>query len=136
VARTRSRILAEQIEAQIKAQMLMMAQQGQLNNEALVDMLRDVRKGKSLDEVFYRYVVKPEKDAQEQMLTSGLDGSSLMPGAPPGGMPPGGAAPPTAPNPADVLAGLMGGGGEGPEPMSRLSIPMGGGSFAGSQMGG
>jgi hypothetical protein len=57
----------------------------------------------------------------------------MAPGPAPGG---GGGMVPPAPNPADVL-GMLGGGGEGaPSQISRLSVPLGDGSFAGSQMGG
>jgi hypothetical protein len=136
VARTRSRVLAEELEAQLKADLLMKSQSGQLDPEALVRMIRDVRKGDSLDVVYAKYIIEPQKAAQENMLTSGLDGSQLMPGPPPMSGAAGGPAPPTAPAPQDVLAGLMGGGQGPPEQVSRLSVPLGSGSFAGSQMGG
>lgn len=135
VARTRSRILGEKIDAQILVKMLQGVQQGTLDDEALVKMRREVSAGGLLVDVFYEFVVKPQAKAKEGMLTSGLDGSQMMPGAPPGAD---GATPPTPPDPASILAGLAGGapppGGGAPTPGSRLSVPLGNGSFANSQM--
>lgn len=135
VARTRSRILGEKIEAQLLAKLLMMSESGEIDPESLIKMRRDIRKGDELDDVFERYVVKPMKERQEGMLTSGLDGSMLPPGPMPTEPGMGGPMPPDAPPPGDILAGILGGGGGAPEPMSRLSVPLGNGSFAGSQMG-
>jgi hypothetical protein len=144
VARTRSRILNEQLGMQLMAKLMQMIESGEVDGQQHVDMMRDVAKGDLLVDVFEKYVLKPQQAMKDQMLTSGLPGGGqLMPGPPPtspaGG--PGGPTPPTAPDPRDVLAGVLGGGGGGgapagvPQPMSRLSVPMGGGSFAGSQMG-
>jgi hypothetical protein len=146
VARTRSRILNEQLGMQLMAKLMQMIESGEIDGQAHVDMMRDVAKGELLVDVFEKYVLKPQQAQRDMMLTSGLPGGGqLMPGSPPGAEG-GGMSPPTAPDPRDVLAGVLGGGGGGgappggvggaPSPINRLSVPMGGGSFAGSQMSG
>ncbi len=93
-------------------------------------MMKDREQGKSLADVYEKYVLKPKEAEQAQMLTSGLTGGSMMPGMPPA---PGGMAPPGAPSPEDLFGVIMGGGAP-PESIGRLSTPAGGpGSFAGTQ---
>lgn len=133
VSRTRSRLLEEEIEAQMKAKLWMSVQAGEVSEEELLDLLADVRRGALFDVAFRKYIVEPKKKREAGMLTSGLDGSRMMPGAGPMQGP--GGQMPTAPNPADVLA-MMGGGPEAPNTIGRLSVPLGGGGFAGSQIGG
>ena len=105
--------------------------EGMQNGEVPVSALTKIAKarmnGEELFDLFDEYLVKPQEEMEEQQLTSGLDGSQLMPGAPPPGMG-GGVAPPQAPPPEELL-----GGGPGGEPRSigRTSVPLGGGSFAG-----
>lgn len=135
VARTRARIRAEMFEKQLGANILLGVQSGQVTPRMLIDMLRAARNGDPLDKIVEEIMVLPQEEAQKGMLTSGLTGGQLMPGAPPG-VP--GAAPPPAPDAAGMLAGLMGQGGgpQAPQTISRLSVPLGDGSFAGSQVGG
>ncbi len=130
VALERSRIDTQKFRELLLAQLAMDAQQGALPPASLIMMMEDREKGKSLTEVYKKHVLKPKEEQQEQMLTSGLTGGSMMPGMPPA---PGGMAPPGAPSPEDLFGGLLGGG-EPPESIGRLSTPAGGpGSFAGTQ---
>lgn len=137
VARTRARILAEMLEKQLGAKILMGVQQGSVSDRALVQMLRKARDGSTLDAIYEEFVIKPQEQQQEGMLTSGLDGSQMMPGGmggPPGA---GGPMPPPPPDAQGLLAGMLGKGGAGPagpETISRLSVPLGDGGFAGSQV--
>src|SRR5690606_10351921 len=105
VARTRARILSEKLEKQLLAKLMMMVEGGQLDPAAHIQMIRSIRKGKTLDAVFEEFVIKPQEEQAAGMLTSGLDGSQLLPGpAPAGELGPGGAGlgpqPPAAPDPA------------------------------------
>jgi hypothetical protein len=132
VARERARLLAEEVEAQMKAKLWMSVQSGEVPEADLLKLLREIRRGMLFDEAFDKYIVGPKAEREAGMLTSGLTGGKVAPGPAPGQGP--GGQVPTAPNPADVL-GMLGGGG-GPSQMSRLSVPLGDGSFAGSTMGG
>jgi hypothetical protein len=133
VARERSRLLAEEIQLQMKGELWMAVQAKEVSSEQLADMLVAVQRGMLFVEAYRKYIVEPKKQREAQMLTSGLTGAKMMPGAAPMQGP--GGQMPTAPNPADVL-GMLGGGGAAPSQMSRLSVPLGDGSFAGSTMGG
>jgi hypothetical protein len=133
VAKERARLLGEEIEAQMKAKLWMSVQSGEVPDEDLLELLREVQRGMLFTEAFREYIIEPKKVREASMLKSGLGGGMMAPGPAPGG---GGGMVPPAPNPADVL-GMLGGGGEGaPSQISRLSVPLGDGSFAGSQMGG
>jgi hypothetical protein len=111
--------------------------EGMQNGEVPISALTKIAKarmdGDDLFDLFDEYIVKPQEEQKEMQLTSGLDGGVMMPGAAPAGML--GVAPPPAPPPEEILGGGPGG---PPESISRTSVPMGGGSFAGvqSQMGG
>jgi hypothetical protein len=133
VSRTRSRLLAEEIEAQLKASMWMALQSKQITDEQALDLLVAIKRGMLFDEAFRKFIVDPRKEREAGMLTSGLTGGMVEPGAAPGQGP--GGQMPVAPNPADVL-GMLGGGPEAPSTINRLSVPLGEGSFAGSQVGG
>jgi hypothetical protein len=133
VARERSRLLGEEIQAQMKAELWMAVQAKEVTSEQLADLYEDVLRGTLFVEAYRKFIIEPKKKRESQMLTSGLTGGKLMPGAAPGQGP--GGQMPVAPNPADVL-GMLGGGGAAPSQMSRLSVPLGDGSFAGSTMGG
>jgi hypothetical protein len=133
VARERARLLGEEIQAQMKAELWMAVQSKEVTSEQLADLYEDVLRGTLFVEAYRKFIIEPKKKRESQMLTSGLTGGKLMPGAAPGQGP--GGQMPVAPNPADVL-GMLGGGGAAPSQMSRLSVPLGDGSFAGSTMGG
>ncbi len=129
VSRTQARLLAEEIEGQAKAQLWMAVQAGEVSPEQLLALLKEVRRGGVFDEAYRKYIFEPKTKAQSQMPV-GMDGSRMQPG--PG---PGGPGIPAAPNPMDVL-GMLGGGPEAPSTINRLSVPLGAGSFAGSQISG
>jgi len=134
VLRTQSRILSEMLEKQIGAKIFMGVQANSISDRELIEMLRDARQGKRIEEIFEKVVEAAEKKAEE-MLTSGLPGvGELMPGPQPAGEL--GPAPPPAPDPASILGMLGGGGAEAPSTINRLSVPLGEGSFAGSQVAG
>jgi hypothetical protein len=136
VARTRARILNETFGKQLLADILMQLEAKSISGGQIVKMMRDIDKGASLVDVYEEFIIKPQEEAQKNMLTSGLDGSQLMPGPQPMGELGAGPQPPQAPAPQDIMAQLGLGGEAAPEQVSRLSVPLGQGSFAGSQMGG
>lgn len=107
-------------------------QSGEVPVSALTKIAKARMDGEELFDLFDEYLVKPQEEMQEQQLTSGLDGSQMMPGAPPPGML--GVAPPPAPPPEEILGGGPAGPGgpQGPpSSIGRTSIPLGDGSFAG-----
>lgn len=128
VSRTRARLLAEEIEAQMKAKLWLAVQNGEVTDEQLLDLDEAIRKGVLFQEAYRKFVVEPRLEREEQMLTSGLDGSRLAPGQGPQGQ-----QVPAAPDPADVLA-MLGGGPSEPSTLNQLNVPLGDGSFAGSRV--
>lgn len=126
------RLDTEQYEKMMHAKMLQGIQAGTIPDSALVDITRARRKGADIEDLFDKYIVKPQEEAMAGMLTSGLTGEQMAPGGPP---PTGQPAVPPAPPPEELLAGITGGGAP-PSTISRLSIPLGGGGFAGTQAGG
>jgi hypothetical protein len=133
VALEQARIDVERLRDMAFARMLQGLEAGAVPEEAIVDMARNRMNGDDIFELFERYVVKPKQAQQDQMLQPGLPGGApMMPGQAPA--PAGGPAP--APPSPEQLLGALGGGGappEGPEGISRLSVPLGNGSFAGTQ---
>lgn len=131
VALERSRIDTQKLRELLLGKLAMDAQQGGLADAAIIGMMEDREKGKSLIEVYKKHVMKPKEEQAAQSLTSGLTGEMMMPGAVPPGPP--GMAPPAAPPPEELFAALGGGG--GPESIGRLSTPAGppGAGFAGTQ---
>jgi hypothetical protein len=125
VALERERIDVENLRSMAFARLLQGLEQGQIPPEALVKIAQDRQKGDDIFELFNEYVVKPQQEQAEQQLTSGIDGAQLMPGAQPAGQ-----LGPAAP-PAEALLGALTG--APPEGTNRLSVPLGGGSFAGTE---
>jgi hypothetical protein len=145
VAGERQRIDVEQLRDMAFAQLLQGLQEKTIPSQALVDIAKARSSGKDIFVLFEEYISKPQQEQQAQMMPSGLGGPPMMPGADPNAM--GGPPPPAAPAAGDLLSGLMGGGGPPgappgggppgpPQSIGRLSIPMGNGSFAGTQSGG
>lgn len=129
----RARLDAEQFRDMVMAKILQGVQDETIPDRALIEIERARRMGSDLFELYEKYVIKPQEEVESQLLTSGLDGGQMAPGAMPG--PEGGAGAPTAPAAEDLMALLAGGGGGGEEPemIGRLSTPAGGqGSFAGT----
>jgi len=129
----RRRIDVQGMRDMALARLMQGMETGEVPISALTKIAKARMNGDDLFDLFDEYIVKPQEEMQDQQLTSGIDGSAMMPGAAPAGML--GVAPPPAP-PAEELLG--GGPGGPPESISRTSVPMGQGSFAGvqSQMGG
>jgi hypothetical protein len=122
VDRERRRIDVEKFTDMMFGKIMQGVQGGTIPDKALVDMAKARMTGEGVFEIYEKYVLKPQEDAQSTGITSGLDGSLQQPGAAPGAAGPAGLAPPPPP--------------DMPKAMGRLSIPMGGGSFAGTQSGG
>ena len=135
VALERARIDVEQLQKMAYAQLLQGLEGGTIPKSALVRIAQARLNGDDLFELYNEFVVKPEEEQLEQQLTSGVDGSPIMPGAPAG--PAGAGAPPVPP--PEALLGALGGagapGGAPPEGASRLNVPLGGGSFVSSNTG-
>jgi hypothetical protein len=128
VERERRR-LDESVFRDIALQRLMEGLQGgSIPPTALAEIARARRNGTDIIELFDKYVAKPQAKEQANAITSGIDGMQLQPGP----APMGGPQPPAAPPPEELLGSLLGGG-TPPESNSRLSIPLGGGSFVGTQ---
>jgi hypothetical protein len=142
VERERQRIDVEQLRDMAFAQLLQGLQEKTIPAQAMIEIAKARNSGKDIFQLFEQYISKPAEEQAAQMMPSGLGGGPMMPGPDPNaGM--GGPPPPTAP-PAGDLLGMLGGGGPPgaggppgpPQSIGRLSIPMGGGSFAGTQSGG
>jgi len=127
----RTRLDVQQLQDMAMAQLLQGLQGGTIPPDALVEIAKARRGGKDIFEVFDKYVAKPAAEAADQQLALG-GGEMAMPGE----MPPEEGMAPEAPAPEGLLA--MWGGGAPPETTNRLNVPLGGGSFAGSnvEMGG
>lgn len=136
VQRERERIDAEKLSDIAWAQLLQGVTDGTIPKTALAEIFNARMKGAEIVDLYDKYVARPAADQAAQQLTSGLGGPPGMPGqggpAGPGGM--------MAPPPPDMAAMLGGAGApapnEPPSSIGRLSVPLGGGSFAGSQSGG
>lgn len=142
VAGERQRIDVEQLKDMAMAQLLEGLTAKTIPPAALVEIARGRQNGDDVFELFKKYVVDPQTAQQDAMLQPGLPGmgpampGAMDPNATPG--PGGGLAPPAAPPPGDLMAALAGGppgppGQEGPGSIGRLSIPLGGGGFAGTE---
>ena len=133
----RIRVDTEKFHDMALAQILQGLEQGRIPQSALVEMAKARQNGDDIFDLYRKYVVVPQEEAmraaqeqQSQMITSGLNGQQLMPGAPPAG--PG--APPPAPPPVEELLAGLGGGGDRPDPRSRINVPIGQGGFVSSNM--
>lgn len=127
----RRRIDVQGLRDMAMARLLEGMQSGEVPTSALTKIAKARMNGDDLFDLFDEYLVKPQEEMLDQQLTSGMDGSTMMPGAAP---PMPGGAPPQAPPPEELLGGGPGGpGGEGPQLKSvgRTSVPFGNGSFAG-----
>jgi len=133
VALERARLDLQQFQDMAMARLLQGLQDGSIPDSALSEIMKARRNGEHVIELFEKYVVKPKEEAQAGMLQSGLTGGAV----PPGGDPNAAGGPPVPPPPdlAGMLAGLGGpGGGQPPETIGRLSVPLGQGSFMGTQV--
>ncbi len=133
VALERARTDIQVFTDMMKSEILQAVQAGTIPKGALSKMIRGRMDGKAIEDLYDDFVVKPQEEAQAQMLNSGLGGGPMMPGGPPGGM--GGGMVPPAPSPEELFGALgMGSGGPEQETIARTSVPAGGpGSFAGIQ---
>jgi hypothetical protein len=121
LAREQRRIEAEKVRDMMMAKLMMGVEQGAIPEAALVEILKGLENGSAdITALFEKFVVKPKEDAAATQVQPGLPGMEAMPpGAPPG---PAGPTPPAAPSM--------------PQMIGRLSVPLGNGSFAGTQVGG
>ena len=143
VARERQRIDVEQLKDMAMAQILQGLQDKSVPAAALIQIARERKSGADIFDLFEEFIIKPQEAAASQMIQGGLGADPMAPGmTDPNALSPGGAAPPNAPPPEALLAALGGGappaagpGGppQGPESIGRLSVPLGGGGFAGTQ---
>ena len=132
----RRRIDLQQLKDMAFARLMEGMTTGEVPISALVKIAKAREDGEDVFELFDEFLVKPQEEMEAQQLTSGLDGSALMPGmGDPAAAGLGGAAPPPAPSPEELLGGGPGGPGPGPpSSIGRLSTPAGGpGSFAGTE---
>lgn len=129
----RSRLDVEKFRDMALARLLQGLEAGSIPESALVEIARARQNGDDIFELYEKFVVQPAEEMMAQQMTSGLDGSPVMPGEPPRQP---GAPSPAAP-PPEALLGMLGAGGPGgppdqggPQPASRLNVPLGNGSFA------
>lgn len=122
VALERRRLDLEKFREMALVRLMQGLESGEIPESALVEIAKARQNGDDVFELYEKFIVKPKEEQQASMLTSGLTGEQMMPGAPPmsGAMPP---APPGA-------EALLGGGAE-LGTLARTSVPMGNGSFAG-----
>lgn len=141
VAKERKRIDVQQLRDMAFAQLLEGLQAKSIPPSALVQIAQRRANGDDIFALFDEFIVKPQEEALSQQIPSGMGGPPSMPGADPS-MSPGGGVPPAPPEAAALMAALSGGGGPpGPPPgdegktgmIGRLSVPLGGGGFAGTQ---
>jgi hypothetical protein len=126
----RIRLDTEKFHDMALAQILQGLEQGTIPQSALVEMAKARQNGDDIFDLYKKYVVAPQEEQREQQMTSGLTGDPMMPGMPqdPGMMAP------SAP-PIEELLGALGGGGGmpgGPDPRSRINVPLGDGGFVSS----
>lgn len=122
IERERQRIDVEKFTDMMFGKLMQGVQEGTIPDKALVEMAKARMTGENIFDIYEKYVLKPAEELNASGIVSGLDGSLTQPGAPPGAAGPGGLTPPPPP--------------DMPQAMSRLSVPLGNGSFAGSQTGG
>lgn len=144
VALEQRRIDVEQMQDMAKGLLLQGLQSGEIPHSALIEIANARANGKSMFDLYKKYVVDPAEAAQAAMIPSGLGGAPVPPGADPNAAPAGGPQPPAPPEAAGLLAALGGGGAPPPggpggppgtQSISRLSVPMpDGGGFAGTQL--
>lgn len=129
VERERARIDVQQMRDMAFAQLMQGLESGEVPKSALPKIAAARKMGHDIFELFQEHIVAPMEEQQASMLTSGIDGSQMAPGADPLAALMG-AAPPPPPGAGELIPG---GPPAGPEnsTVSRTSIPMGGGSFAG-----
>jgi hypothetical protein len=134
VTRERARIDGQQFRDMMMARLLQGLQDGSIPDSALVEIAKQRAAGADIIELFRKYVVEPKQEAEDAAIPSGLGAPSAQPGLPPGT---GGPQPPPPPDAAGLLGGLLGGAPAGPAPdtemIGRLSLPLPGGGFAGTQ---
>lgn len=123
----RRRIDVQKMKDMAFARLMEGMQSGEIPAAAMIKIAKARADGQDLFDLFEEFIVKPQEEIEQQQLTSGMDGSTMMPGGPPqlgGGM----AAPP-APSPEE----LLGGGPPNLQSVGRTSVPTGGpgGGFAG-----
>lgn len=130
VGRERERIDVEQLLDMLRANLLMGAQSGQIGDQQIIDLIKERQNGASFADAYMKVIAKPAEEAKSQMLQGGL--GTATPGPAPLAGPEGGAAPPP-PDAASLLGAIAGSGQPGPpESIGRLSVPLGGGGFAGT----
>ena len=90
VARERARIDVEKLKAMMFAKLLEGTQSGQISGRQLVEIIRAREDGADIAELYERFIVKPEEEAQAGGIQSGLPGVGMIPpGMGPPGMGPG-----------------------------------------------
>src|SRR5215207_93746 len=121
VALEQRRINQSTFEDMMKAKLLKGVEEGTVPDRALLEMLRGIEQGKTLSDLFEKYIVSPQEEALETGIQSGLTGELQQPGMAPGA---GGIQP----------AGLGGAMGEVPpapdasEAIAQLGMPAGAGN--------
>lgn len=120
----RQRIDVQQLRDMAFARLMQGLEQGEVPETALIEIARARQNGEEIFELFDKFIAAPKKEQMDAMIPSGLGGAPGMPGP----NPMAGMAPPVPPAPEELL-----GGGGPPETIGRLSVPLGDGSFMGSQ---
>ena len=128
VALERRRLDLEKFREMALARLMQGLESGEVPESALVEIAKARQNGEDVFDLYEKHIVKPKEEAEAQMMTSGLDGSQMMPGLPPGAA--AGALPPAPPGLEEILGGGSPGGPD-VNTMARTSVPMGDGSFAG-----
>lgn len=119
----RQRIDIQQLRDMAFARLMQGLEQGEVPETALIEIARARQNGEEIFSLFDKFIAAPKQEKMEMQIPSGLGGAPGMPGP----NPMAGMAPPMPPAPEELL------GGGGPETIGRLSVPMGNGSFLGSQ---
>lgn len=122
-----ARIDVEKFESMILAKLLQGVEAGAIPNRALVEITKSRASGKTLVDLFEKYVVSPEEEVQENQIDTGM--GMMMPGDPLGGMPPPGPGGPGA-GPAGPMVPPAP---EGNELLARINQHAPDGSMLGTQ---
>lgn len=131
VAKEKSRIDVERFRDMALARLLQGLELGTVPESALVEIAKARAEGRDIFELYEEFVLKPAEEMAASQLQTGLGGGPAQPGPLQGP-----AQGPTPPDPAALLGALAGGGApqDGPNPASRLNVPLGNGSFASSNI--
>jgi hypothetical protein len=123
----RERIDIQQMRQMAFARLMQGLEAGEIPETALIKIAKARQNGEEIFDLFDRYIAKPKEEQMAAQIPNGMGGRPGMPGP----NPMAGMGAPTPPPPEELL------GGGGPPEMGtigRLSVPLGDGGFAGSEV--